>query len=415
MFKSKLFLCACLCILAVLATVARSDDIKVRNPRRDQSITLSDFIVYGEVPNKQQKVIRAPDDPNDDTVIPGWGVRIFTADFKIKKYIISSCFIDEGHYVEHEIVVFEVEKIVPKKLSFIRDPDEQQTVVLAVDQAIAPDPPPEGTVLAFVEGYNELMPGWFVGTGINFDTSEVTGAYTGNVEVFCTAFEVLVFIPPYPPDGAVDIPVDADLHWPESEDAESYDVYFGTSSPPPFIGNLALESYDPGGLEWDTAYYWKIDEYVLEVEEVKVGRRFEFIIIEEYEVCYEGPVWSFTTAGRKATNPYPVDGAIHVGPNVLLSWTPGCCAASHDVYFGTNFEDVNDGTLFTFKGNQDANSYDPGGLELCRTYYWRVDEVKDLNDLPPDTWKGDLWSFMTDGEPDPNELPDEEPVPPPVW
>ena len=42
------------------------------------------------------------------------------------------------------------------------------------------------------------------------------------------------------------------------------------------------------------------------------------------------------------------------------------------------------------KGNQDANSYDPGGLQSGQIYYWRIDQVDG-----PNTWKGDIWSFYT--------------------
>jgi len=103
-----------------------------------------------------------------------------------------------------------------------------------------------------------------------------------------------------------------------------------------------------------------------------------------------------------ATNPKPDNGASCVDPNVVLSWSPGVTAASHDVYLGTNFNDVNDGVGDTFKGRQDVNSYDPGGLNSDTTYYWRIDEVNDAH--PDSPWKGEIWSFTTgSGGLDPNE------------
>jgi len=42
-----------------------------------------------------------------------------------------------------------------------------------------------------------------------------------------------------------------------------------------------------------------------------------------------------------------------------------------------------------------AESYDPGKLELDATYYWRIDEVNDVN--PDSPWPGILWSFTTAG------------------
>ena len=103
----------------------------------------------------------------------------------------------------------------------------------------------------------------------------------------------------------------------------------------------------------------------------------------------------------QAHNPNPADGTVHQDTWVALSWTPGAHAASHDVYFGENFASVNEGTGGTFQGNQTLSSLIlgfpgfsyPDGLVPGTTYYWRVDEV---NDVEPDSpWKGDVWSFTT--------------------
>ncbi len=94
----------------------------------------------------------------------------------------------------------------------------------------------------------------------------------------------------------------------------------------------------------------------------------------------------------KASEPYPADGAENVKPDVILRWWPGFKTAVHDVYFGTDYNDVKDANTSDpeFKGHQplDANSYDPGVLESGGTYYWRIDEVND-----PCVWKGDVWKF----------------------
>jgi subtilisin family serine protease len=102
-----------------------------------------------------------------------------------------------------------------------------------------------------------------------------------------------------------------------------------------------------------------------------------------------------TGMGNKAFAPYPADGAINVDPNVVLSWTSGKDTISHDVYFGTDYYDVNDANTLSdeYKGNYDVNSFDPCGLDLETTYYWRIDEVTNSN-----TYKGDVWSFTTRSE-----------------
>ena len=85
----------------------------------------------------------------------------------------------------------------------------------------------------------------------------------------------------------------------------------------------------------------------------------------------------------KATKPGPADGDIRLETWASLSWSPGGYAASHDVYFGESFNDVNDGTGETFRGSQDVGSLYfvvgfsgypyPDGLVPGTTYYWRID------------------------------------------
>ena len=101
-----------------------------------------------------------------------------------------------------------------------------------------------------------------------------------------------------------------------------------------------------------------------------------------------------------ATKPDPANGATDVSRDVVLSWTAGAFAETHDVYFGTSVADVNAAgrtnplNVQAAQG-QDANSYDPPGrLKFGRTYYWRVDEVN----APPDSTiaKGKVWSFTAE-------------------
>jgi len=100
-----------------------------------------------------------------------------------------------------------------------------------------------------------------------------------------------------------------------------------------------------------------------------------------------------------ASRPDPANGALYADTWVNLSWRPGDFAVSHDVYFGDNFDDVNDGTGEAFQGNH-ASIYFivgfpgfpyPDGLVPGTTYYWRIDEVNDTEPNSPS--KGPVWSF----------------------
>jgi len=98
-------------------------------------------------------------------------------------------------------------------------------------------------------------------------------------------------------------------------------------------------------------------------------------------------------------NPSPGDGATDVPVDAALSWSPGLHAVRHDLYFGTSFDDVNSATATNdpagvYKGSQDVSTYEIGGLEMSRTYYWRID---DIGAPPADSVsKGSVWEFSVE-------------------
>jgi len=100
----------------------------------------------------------------------------------------------------------------------------------------------------------------------------------------------------------------------------------------------------------------------------------------------------------KAVNPDPADGSIYPDTWASLAWEVGDTAATHDIYLGENFDDVNDGTGEAFRGNQAFDFYVigfpgypyPDGLVTGTTYYWRIDEVEANGTTK---YKGDVWSF----------------------
>ncbi|MHC4074356.1 MAG: hypothetical protein ACYTGS_20405 [Planctomycetota bacterium] len=80
----------------------------------------------------------------------------------------------------------------------------------------------------------------------------------------------------------------ATLSWTAADNAASHELYFGadadavknaTTASPEYIGPRALgaESYDPGGLAWDSSYAWRVDEVYP-------------------DGTVKGLVWSFSTA-----------------------------------------------------------------------------------------------------------------------
>jgi hypothetical protein len=129
----------------------------------------------------------------------------------------------------------------------------------------------------------------------------------------------------------------------------------------------------PDGLIPGTTYFWRIDE----------------VNDTEPNSPWKGDVWSFMVPPKTAYNPVPSEGAESIETDATLSWTQGFGAKLHTVYFGDNFDDVNDATGGLPQGSA---TYTPGLLELAKTYYWRVDEFDAVT-----THKGDVWSFITEG------------------
>ena len=87
---------------------------------------------------------------------------------------------------------------------------------------------------------------------------------------------------PYPANGSTGVDVNVDLSWtggdPDPGDIITYDVCFGTVSPPPkVVNNQSATTYAPGTLDVNLTYYWRI------------------IAWDNYNASTSGPIWYFTT------------------------------------------------------------------------------------------------------------------------
>ena len=65
---------------------------------------------------------------------------------------------------------------------------------------------------------------------------------------------------PKPANGATNVSTTPALSWSAGADMISHDVYFGMDSSPPFIDSQEGSTFDPGTLDEETTYYWRIDE-----------------------------------------------------------------------------------------------------------------------------------------------------------
>jgi hypothetical protein len=187
---------------------------------------------------------------------------------------------------------------------------------------------------------------------------------------------------PDPADKSENILPNSKLKWTKGSSAKSSVVYFGmdeevVKNSKSSVAKTGNESYDPGKLEFDKTYFWRVDS----VANGKISK---------------GDVWSFSTVAGKAENPSPCPTLKNVDTNTKLAWTTSSLAKSHDLYFGDDPDVVakamkkskaHKGTLGIGK-----ESFDPGKLEEGTYYYWRVDENCEAG-----VAKGDVWQFRTKG------------------
>jgi hypothetical protein len=73
--------------------------------------------------------------------------------------------------------------------------------------------------------------------------------------------------------------------------------------------------------------------------------------------------------------------------DVVLNWRAGREAVSHDIYLGTDKEDL------ALTETVTENNVAIGPLNYDTTYYWQIVEVNDAQD--PAAYPGDVWSFTT--------------------
>jgi hypothetical protein len=192
---------------------------------------------------------------------------------------------------------------------------------------------------------------------------------------------------PDPANGSFHEDTWVSITWGPGAYATSHDVYFSDNyddveagAESAFLGNQTSTNFIvgfpgfpfPEGLVIGTTYYWRVDD--IEADGV---------------TKHEGDVWSFTVPPKRAYLPDPADGSGSVSVDVVLEWTGGFGAILHTVYFGDNFDEINNAV----GGIPRATTiYSPGTLKMAQTYYWRVDEFDAI-----DTHKGDIWSFTTEG------------------
>jgi len=199
---------------------------------------------------------------------------------------------------------------------------------------------------------------------------------------------------PKPNSGQVDVSHTAVLTWSPGYKAATHDVYFGSdpnavaaadTSSPEYVGSrdLGAESYEPGELEWNTTYYWRVDE----VNDTESGSP------------WIGHVWSFTTGDFLVVDDF--EGYDARNSQIWWSWKDGLGYAAHDdepAYPGngtgsavgdeatSSFTEeliVHGGSqsmpLFYDNGKQGFSNYSEAELRLTAPRDWTASDVEELS------------------------------------
>jgi len=183
---------------------------------------------------------------------------------------------------------------------------------------------------------------------------------------------------PNPANNSLNIELNIILSWTGGDpdgDPVSYNVFFGTSINPPNVEVVYQpNTYNPGGLEYNTQYYWRIDTYA------------------NNGGATNGPLWTFTTKDDTPpyipNNPSPINNSINIPRNITLSWSGGDPDDDHvtyDIYFGTNSNPLK---IIT---DYNKTDYELGLQEYNTKYYWRIVSIDDYGY----TTSGPIWSFTT--------------------
>jgi len=166
-----------------------------------------------------------------------------------------------------------------------------------------------------------------------------------------------------PINGAIGVSATPSLSWNASNGATSYDVHFGTSSPPPVVTNTTGTIYAPAVLAPGGLYYWQV------VAQTAAGP-------------VSSAIWSFMTQVLPPAAPglaLPANGAtgVLVAPTLVWNASPG--ATSYDVYFGTAASP-------SLAISTTGTSYAPGTLSQDTAYYWRIVANNGAGSASSATW-----------------------------
>ena len=209
-----------------------------------------------------------------------------------------------------------------------------------------------------------------------FEIKVIAKDIDGHVSVWSNPLLVNIELPNYPPnipsnpdpyDGETKVDINMDLSWsggdPNTGDIVTYDVYFEAGDPTPdiLVSNDQLETtYNPGSMEFETHYYWKI------------------VATDNHGESTNGPIWNFVTEDAPVNFPpdisieNPEDEATNV-PLTLIELSINIADPDNDSFSWTIETSPYIGhSSGTYEQNGKKVCAITGILEFSTTYTWYV-------------------------------------------
>jgi len=186
---------------------------------------------------------------------------------------------------------------------------------------------------------------------------------------------------PQPANGAVDVQMNTTLSWTAADSAASHELYVGTdadavgsatTASPEYIGpkSLGAESYDPGGLAWDSGYAWRVDEVYP-------------------DGTVKGLVWSFATADFISVDDFEayndIDPPDPASNRIFDKWIDGFGTTTNGALVGNDLPPYAEQTIVNSGARSMPYLYDnnlktsEATLTLVYPRDWAAEEVTELS------------------------------------
>jgi PKD repeat protein len=153
---------------------------------------------------------------------------------------------------------------------------------------------------------------------------------------------------PVPTNGETDVSIIVTLSWiggDPDNDTVTYDVYFGTTSPPSkVLNNLSISSYEFGPLLYGMTYYWKV------------------VAWDIHGLYTTGPIWHFTTRQNTQPNAPVINGPTSGNVGEIYNYTFIAIDPDDDnIHYEINW---GDGTVDDWYGPVESN------VIITRNHSW---------------------------------------------